>query len=76
MKVEIIEKQKVKPKLEYPVLMKNICGGTVDYEKIVLFRSERVGMRIDNGYISNNWIPATDEERWEKFEGTINLSNE
>jgi len=81
MKSIIKESEHKDESIKYPVLMRWIGGGP-NMGEVVLFLTPYRGTVVhvptkgngDLGSVSSGWIPATDP-RWEKFTGTIELSN-
>lgn len=77
MKVNIKDQ---KQELTFPVLMKMVDSDRV---VVVLFTDLTTGVCLmdsnnyfDPCFTSSNWIQCTDKEHWEKYEGTIELSND
>ena len=74
MKIEVKENEQKCEVLKFPVLMKNISGGS-----IVFFTSLTTGMKIqgeDVGSYRVDWLNADDTTVWEKLNGSVTLTNE
>jgi hypothetical protein len=88
MKSIIKESEHKDESIKYPVLMRWIWPATANHlhfivhGQVVLFSTPTHGTVVhvptkgngDLGSVSSGWIPAIDP-RWEKFTGTIELSN-
>ncbi len=77
MKSKIIPNTSESEQIVYPILMEHR-----KYKYVVLFNSEEFGVVLSVGttsfklgFYANVWHPATDEQHWKPFEGTIELSN-
>lgn len=80
MKVNIKGQETQEQELTFPVLM---CKPVKDRTLITLFTSLRGGVCLvdsDNscniGVYEEDWIEATNERCWKKYEGAIELSND
>ena len=78
MKSKLIEEKTQDKPLDYPVLMQSKTNG-----QIVLFTEEKKGTVLNSGNSgydvgchSESWESANNKDTWQRYTGSVNLSND
>lgn len=77
-RAEFTEPEKEKPTIGFPVLMKSRGGSIVlftDFTKGTVIVPHEKSIHIAGSYLTD-WRSISHPGEWEKFEGTVTLSNE